>query len=192
MHRMPELPHLSVIAATAKLSTVYVFAAAMLAQTLHYSEHVVQLYQHAVLGLSISQSHGLVYFLDFEWNHFVFNSAYFLALGVVFLQCKFYQIREPAGGVRFASLAFTTGFFVQGYHVIEHSVRIVQFYQTGCTPCPGILGRYFDGVYLHFLFNSVVYVLPLIAFIAYGFHVRLKYPFSGRAKLLPESPAKVA
>lgn len=185
MYRLqnPLAAHIATVAATAKLMTVYVFAIALILQTFHITEHLAQVYQHAVIGLSIPQSHGILFFLDFEWNHFIFNSVYFIVLGVIFIQCRFFDGHGPAGEKRLASLAFTAGFLIQGYHVIEHSVRMTQFYQTGCTPCAGILGRFFDGVYLHFTLNAAVYILPLIAFLAYGFHLRLKYPLTGYRRL---------
>lgn len=53
------------------------------------------------------------------------------------------------------------GFLLQGYHVVEHTVRMGQFFQLGCTPCPGILGWYVDLVYLHFTTNTATWLLPL-------------------------------
>ena len=137
-------------------------------------EHVAQVYQHAVLGLSIAASHGILFFLDLEWNHMIFNALYFVLLAVVFVKCRFYETHGAVGEKPLACIAFYAGFLIQGYHVIEHSVRMVQFFQRGCTPCPGILGYLFDGVYLHAAFNTLVYVLPLIAFLSYGFQHRLR------------------
>ena len=153
--------------------TVSVFTAALAAQTFHMIEHVAQLYQHGILGWSIPASRGLVFFLDFEWNHWFFNATYLVLLFYVFLQCKFYDSNGPASQRRFACYAFNAGLLVQGYHVIEHTVRIAQFLQTGCDPCKGILGWYFDGVYLHATLNTIVYALPLAAFFVYGFHSKM-------------------
>ncbi|MEK9195496.1 MAG: hypothetical protein AAB975_03910, partial [Patescibacteria group bacterium] len=49
------------------------------------------------------------------------------------------------------------------YHVIEHIIRVSMHVKTGCEPCPGILGKFVDGIYLHFTFNTIVFFLPLIA-----------------------------
>ncbi len=167
--------HIWAVAASAKRSTVYVFTFALVAQTFHIVEHVAQVYQHAILGLSIQESHGILFFLDFEWNHLVFNALYFALLAVVFFQCKFYKTDGPVGEKPLMGLVFNAGFLISGWHVIEHVVRIIQFYQTGCTPCKGILGWFFDGVYLHAFYNTLVYILPLMAFLGYGFHLRLFY-----------------
>lgn len=170
MQKLPVTPHISTVAASASRITLYIFAAALIGQTFHMIEHAAQVYQHAILGLSISESHGILFFLDLEWNHLIFNALYVGLLAVVFFQCRFYQTSGAVSERRLACLAFNAGFLVQGYHTIEHSVRMIQLFQVGCTPCPGILGRFFDGVYLHAVFNSLVYLLPLIAFFAYGFH----------------------
>jgi hypothetical protein len=149
--------------------TVWAFTIALVAQTFHMVEHVAQVYEHAVLGWTIGASHGIIFFLDFEWNHFLFNTTYFIALLFVFVSCGFYSSKGLASQNKLALYAFNIGLLIQGYHVIEHSVRMIQYFQTGCTPCKGILGQYFDGIYLHALINTLVYVLPLLAFFLYGF-----------------------
>lgn len=181
MQKLPRTQNISAVAANARRTTIYAFALAMLLQTFHIIEHVAQVYQHAIRGLSIPESHGILFFLDLEWNHWIFNTLYFALLAVVFFQCNFYKTNEAVNEKRVTRLAFTAGFLIQGYHVVEHSVRMTQFLQKGCTPCPGILGQLLDGVYLHAIFNTMVYILPLIAFVSYGFHLRvLNTGFAGR------------
>lgn len=172
MLELSEIQHISTVAANAGRATIYAFTVAMLLQTFHMIEHVAQAYQHGVLGLSISESHGILFFLDLEWNHRVFNALYFALLAVVFFQCNFYKTLGAVKERRASCLSFDVGFLIQGYHVVEHSVRMIQYLQKGCTPCPGILGQLFDGVYLHAIFNTTVYILPLIAFLSYGFYLR--------------------
>ena len=141
--------------------TTITFLAALVIQFFHWIEHVAQVYQHMWLGLSIKESRGILFFLDLEWNHLVFNTLY-LALLIIVWQ----GVRRFAsfGRNNVAIYALGGGILIQGYHVIEHIVRIVQYFQIGCTPCKGILGWYIDGVYLHFIFNALVLALPLIAF----------------------------
>jgi hypothetical protein len=133
-------------------------------------EHVAQVYQHTVLGFAAPHSHGILWFLDLEWNHWIFNAAYLILIAVIFYRCKFYRIGNIKNAYRLVFALFGVGLAVQGYHVVEHSVRMVQFFQNGCTPCPGILGLFFDGVYLHALLNTVVYIGPFIAFFSLGFY----------------------
>ncbi|MEK7560408.1 MAG: hypothetical protein AAB539_00430 [Patescibacteria group bacterium] len=132
----------------------YLFAGALAYQILHWIEHIAQVYQHWWLGLPAKASHGILFFLDLEWNHFVFNTGYLLLLGAAWWLWR-------KNGLRSRLLDSTV--IIQSYHVFEHTVKIVQHVRTACEPCPGILGKYFDGVYLHFMFNTLVLLLPLAA-----------------------------
>ena len=141
--------------------TIFVFLGALVIQFFHLIEHIAQVYQHWLLGLSIKESRGILFFLDLEWNHLIFNALYFALLMIVWK-----KMRRSAsfGENHVVTYTLGAGILVQGYHVIEHIVRIAQYFKIGCTPCKGILGWYIDGVYLHFAFNTFVLVLPLIAF----------------------------
>lgn len=134
-----------------------ILALVLLIQGLHWVEHIAQVYQHWWLSLPIKESKGILFFLDLEWNHFVFNSVYLLLLVAVW-----FLIRKVS--FRVAAWFLISGTLLQGYHVVEHIVRIWQHVQTACEPCKGILGWYIDGVYLHFAFNMFVLILPLAAF----------------------------
>lgn len=145
-----------------------VFGTSLLYQILHWIEHVAQVYQHWWLGLPIAGSHGIIFFLDLEWNHFVFNTLYLAGLLVVGVG----MYRTDPAWFRARSAAAVLllgGILVQVYHQLEHTVKIYQHLLNNCEPCPGILGKPLDGVYLHFAFNTVVLVLPLLAFFLGGF-----------------------
>lgn len=135
-----------------------ILALALAIQGFHWIEHFAQVYQHWWLSLPIKESKGILFFLDLEWNHFVFNFIYLLLLVAVW-----FLLRRKVSRTVIWFLA--TGTLIQGYHLIEHTVRIWQHIQTACEPCKGILGWYIDGVYLHFTFNTLVFVLPLAVFI---------------------------
>lgn len=133
-----------------------VLALALAVQGFHWIEHLAQVYQHWWLSLPIKESRGILFFLDLEWNHFVFNSVYLLLLAAAWFLLQ--------GIVSHVVIRFlAAGTLIQSYHLVEHMVRIWQHIQTTCEPCKGILGRYVDGVYLHFVFNTLVFILPLIA-----------------------------
>ncbi len=170
--------YLSTLAASAPQTVLYAFVLALTLDTFHMIEHVAQVYQHAILGLSFGASQGILFFLDFEWNHFTFNSFYLFFLTIIYFKCGFYNRNGPAAEKKFAFWAFNVAFFLQIYHVFEHILRIVQQYQTGCEPCRGFLGYYVDPVYLHATFNTIAYVPALAAFISFGFLARIR--FSGR------------
>ena len=147
-------------------TAILIYLGALLVQFFHWIEHIVQVYQHWWIGLSIKESQGILFFLDLEWNHLIFNALYFILLIIVWQKTRHLA---SFGKDNVAKYALGGGLLLQGYHVIEHMIRIVQYFQTGCTPCKGLLGWYIDGVYLHFIFNTFVLVLPLIAFCFFVF-----------------------
>ena len=144
-----------------KKFTLLIFLGALAIQFFHWIEHIAQVYQHMWLALSIKESRGILFFLDLEWNHLIFNALYLVLLIIVWQRARG---SAHFGGNNLAKYTLGGGMLIQGYHTIEHIVRIAQYFRTGCAPCKGILGWYIDGVYLHFTFNTFVLVLPLIAF----------------------------
>ncbi|MEM3119566.1 MAG: hypothetical protein QXZ57_01380 [Nitrososphaerota archaeon] len=133
---------------------------AFITQTLHMIEHSAQMYQHVVLGLPAKLSNGLLFFLDLEWNHFLFNTLYLTFLIIIFARLKPW-LTTGLSEKEMLPILFTTGLFIQSYHVLEHTYRMYEFLTIGCTPCSGILGRFFDMVHFHFFLNLAAY--PLIA-----------------------------
>lgn len=156
-----------------KASMGLVFAGALVYQIFHWIEHVAQVYQHWWLGISLLESHGILFFFDFEWNHFVFNSIYLLGLTIVFWRGGLYKTSTFGGKEAIAVKIFFAGLILQLYHQVEHSVKIYQHISRGCEPCPGILGWYVDGIYLHFFFNTAVLISPLVAFFVLGYFNKL-------------------
>src|SRR5215831_12526381 len=51
------------------------FFVLLVAQSVHFTEHIAQMVQIHLLGLSGSQAHGIIGVLDFEWTHFIFDAA---------------------------------------------------------------------------------------------------------------------
>ena len=150
---------------TVSKSVIYIFIASLLYQVFHWIEHLAQVWQHWILSIPASASHGILFFFDFEWNHFTFNTLYLVGLLTVFI--KLIPLRKSHALAFFMLLI---GIIVQGYHEVEHVAKIIQHITRNCEPCPGILGNFLDGVYFHFALNTTVLLFPLIAFFAYGFH----------------------
>ncbi len=150
-----------------------IFGGGLLYQLFHWIEHVAQVYQHWLLGINIAGSHGILFFLDFEWNHFVFNTLYFIALLIVFFCGDFYSQRNASWRHRIVFFLLLLALLIQGYHQVEHIVKITQHYTNNCEPCPGILGKVTDGIYLHFAFNTTVLALPLFVFFYGGYFKKL-------------------
>jgi len=145
-----------------------IFAAALVLQLFHLLEHVVQVAQGKFLG--IKPAHGILgSFFDLEWVHFLYNWGLFIALIVATIAVmRERRIRPPVGWlVLGATLA------VQSYHVVEHTVKIVQHVTTGIDPAPGILGQIFDLIWLHFDFNLIVTLLMIGAFVWLGLYAEV-------------------
>lgn len=148
---------------------VYLFASALLFQSFHTLEHFIQLYQHAVLGIDILHAHGLLFFFDTEWIHFVFNGTYLTCLLIIFFAMGLHRAERRA--------AFPAAYFVgslilvafEMWHETEHIVRIIQHLTSGCQPCQGIFGQVVDVLYLHTFYNFTVTVLSLFSFFNFGF-----------------------
>jgi hypothetical protein len=142
----------------------------------HEAEHVLQVAQKDVAGASCpNDCRGLLGFaFDVEWVHVAYNHSLLLALALFYVGFGLWRAAwrraNPA-----AWWSLTAGIFVvQGYHVVEHSVKLDQWFANGGhSPTPGILGQHLSLVELHFAFNTAVFLLVLAGYIGFGFHRRL-------------------
>ncbi len=148
---------------------------AFVTQTLHMIEHSVQMYQHVVLGLPTKLANGLLFFLDLEWNHFIFNTLYLVFLAIILVRMRLWSLLSLDKEAIIPNI-FITGFTIQSYHVVEHTYRMYEFLTIGCTPCTGILGRFFNMVHFHFFLNIAAYIPILLLIIKSGVFKQLFYP----------------
>ena len=151
---------------------VYMFVATVVIQTLHMVEHVAQVYQKFVLDFSYA--HGLIGSLDLEQVHFTFNLMYLGALIYVTLGWLNFGRRVCRRGQdKMLGWLLIMTVAVQGYHMVEHSARLVQFLNTGLQGTPGLLGGHFDGVIFHAAMNTVVYLPAVVVFVCSGMHKQI-------------------
>ena len=146
---------------------VYMFVATVVIQTLHMVEHVAQVFQKFVLDYSYA--HGLVGSFDLEQVHFTFNLLYlgaliYVTLGWLNFGRRVCRHENMLGAMLIATVA------VQGYHMVEHSARLIQFLNTGLQGTPGLLGANFDGVVFHAVMNTAVYLPAVVVFVCSGMH----------------------
>ncbi len=144
-----------------KLTSV-AFVAVVIVQGAHIVEHVAQVIQKFLLGFS--QAHGLLgAAFDFEWVHFLYNTALEAALIFILLWCR------RATGHQ-ASPALQVVVWLQGYHVVEHVVKMYQYYMLGVPSgaTKGILGFVLPVIWVHFWLNLIVLALIVLARYAYG------------------------
>jgi hypothetical protein len=121
-------------------------------QSAHMVEHVAQVTQKFILGWP--KAPGLLgSIFDLEWVHFLYNSSLQVAILAILIFWR-RNIREPLPIVVTAAAVF------QGYHTVEHIVKMYQYYALGITVGPkGILGYVFPLIWLHFFFNLITLVL---------------------------------
>ena len=167
---------------------LFLFAYLLIEQFFHQAEHVTQIYQFQILGLAPTSSRGFVWFLDDEWNHFVFNGLYFGGLIIVFtIIIKALNRQQTVRSI--ANVGFIYGFFVlEGWHMVEHTYRIMQHVQGLCDQCAGILDPLtgINRLYLHFFFNLFALLMPAVAYSWFGVTAELKRRFGfSMKKLLP-------
>jgi hypothetical protein len=124
-------------------------------QSFHMLEHVVQVVQ--VHALDAEHRAGLLgRWIDVEWVHFVYN------LTVLAFVWWTWRLVRP-GGAEHARLGTSapwvlTGLSIQGYHVVEHTAKMVQHLALGIRTAPGIFGDEIGLVWFHFAINLAVYV----------------------------------
>ena len=137
------------------------FYALVVTQGGHCLEHMVQMVQIHVLGLTGPDARGAFGVLDIEVVHLVWNTWVMLAVGLLLW-------RFPGNGaLRLTGL-------LAGWHTIEHAYIFSVYLSTGLSGTPGLLaqgGALFGGFPisrpdLHCLYNIVESVPLFVAFFA--------------------------
>lgn len=139
-------------------------------QTFHVVEHLAQMVQEFIL--KADTTHGLVGQLDLEIVHFIFNTVY--ALGFLTILAIWVKVgRSISTTFGLTTTVLAVGLFSQTYHQIEHTVRYIQYLETGQQGTPGLIGDRFNQIVAHFLLNGIVYLPILWVYLFEGFHLRL-------------------
>ena len=149
-------------------------------QTFHMGEHFVQVFRVHFDG--VPSKGGIVgSVVDTEWVHFTYNLAVLIGLAAV-VAARF-RGWVPRGRADIGDALLTVATLMQGYHVVEHSVKLTQHLVTGAKVNPGILGGPIDLVWLHFVINLAVYAGFAGALFAYQWWRPRSAP-EGRALVL--------
>lgn len=151
-------------------AVVLLFTYLIVEQFFHQAEHITQMYQFQFLGIPARDAHGFVWFFDDEWNHFTFNGLYLTGLCVVFyfLYRAMRQARIPRTlpyiGLMVAFL------IIEGWHMVEHTYRIIHHVQGLCDQCEGILDPLtgINRLLIHFWFNYIALLLPAAMYVWFG------------------------
>jgi hypothetical protein len=149
-----------------------IFLIALIFQSFHMAEHVAQIIQKFPLGEA--EAHGLLgSILDREWVHLAYNGIYFGLLAIMLLG---YRSVLRGSARTEASLFMTLLWFVflfEGYHVAEHVMRVIQHLEWGVEDTPGLMGQFFPAIWVHFIYNVLVYVPMLLTFFGAGVYQAL-------------------
>src|SRR6266852_2639542 len=137
------------------------FFVLLIAQSVHFTEHIAQMIQIHLLGLSGMQAHGIIGMLDLEWVHFIFDAVWVPIC--VYTLLFIYRKSNPWLWV----LAV-----IVTWHALEHLVIMSVYLRTGIVGSPGLLahgGAIAGGLPLirpdlHFLYNLIEETLILIAY----------------------------
>jgi hypothetical protein len=132
------------------------FYVLVVTQTAHLLEHVAQMVQIHVLGLTGADARGIFGTLDIEWVHFVWNTWVLVAVVVLLLHYR-------TNRWLWLTALFST------WHAIEHAYISSVYITTGLSGTPGLLaqgGAILGGLPLsrpdlHFIYN-LIETIPLI------------------------------
>lgn len=134
---------------------------ALLVQGFHEVEHVVQVVQRSVLDIRLGSGLlGSVF--DVEPVHFIYNLTFLGLLMGAYVGLRRSNAIPRNGSLVLGLLTFAV--IGQGYHAIEHVVKMIQFLETGRNGTPGMLGNWLNVVWLHFWFNTVLGAPVVAAF----------------------------
>src|SRR6266566_1928435 len=137
------------------------FFVLLIAQSVHFTEHIAQMIQIHLMGLSGMQAHGIIGMLDLEWVHFLFDACWVPIC--VYTLLVIYRKSNPWLWI----LAV-----IVTWHALEHSAIMSVYLRTGIVGSAGLLahgGAIAGGLPLvrpdlHFLYNLLEETLILIAY----------------------------
>ena len=137
------------------------FFVLLIAQSVHFTEHIAQMIQIHLMGLSGIQAHGIIGMLDLEWVHFLFDACWVPIC--VYTLLVIYRKSNPWLWI----LAV-----IVTWHALEHIAIMSVYLRTGIVGSAGLLahgGAIAGGLPLvrpdlHFLYNLLEETLILIAY----------------------------
>ncbi|MBW3665122.1 MAG: right-handed parallel beta-helix repeat-containing protein [Actinobacteria bacterium] len=132
--------------------------AGLAVQTMHMSEHAVQVWQIHVADAEVRA--GLLgQAFNTEWVHLSYNLAVMMfMLGLI--------VRERDGLLRGGAWSWFAGATaIQTWHLAEHVAKVFQHEALGIKVAPGIIGDDLGLVWFHFGINTAVWAGQVIALV---------------------------
>ncbi len=145
---------------------VPLFVVGLAVQSFHLVEHALQVYRVHIDG--VPSKGGIVGpSVEAEWIHFVYNAA--VLVGIAAVAAGRARGWRPRGEIRTGDALLGAAVALQSYHMVEHSVKLLQHLQGGAKVNPGLAGAHVDLVLLHFGINLAVYLAVAGAATSYAF-----------------------
>jgi len=137
------------------------FFVLLIAQSVHFTEHIAQMIQIHLLGLSGMQAHGIIGMLDLEWVHFIFDAGWV----PICVYTLLFVYRKSNPWLLVLAVIVT-------WHALEHVAIMSVYLRTDIVGSPGLLahgGAIAGGLPLirpdlHFLYNLIEETFILIAY----------------------------
>ena len=151
--------------------TAWFFLFLVCYQTFHQLEHTIETVQLQLLHHG--SSHTLINGIDFEYVHFGANTLLLYGLFAVVIGAGSrararLRVENPWGW-----RAMVAALAVQSYHVFDHTVRLIEYLQSGGKDPSGTLTLWVNPVWFHFFINLTVLVGMIAAFFGLGVHKAL-------------------
>ena len=165
-------------------------------QGFHFLEHCVQLIQRFVFN--DPTGNGLLGAIaDFEQVHFVYNLLFLVGILWIYTEVSL-AARRAWSRHSVVAVLIGAALAVQGYHAVEHVVRMLQVLGWMHVPAgvdlsiagsepPGLLGQWVNGAIVHWALNGIVEALPVAAFRLGGFGALLA-PRAPRTRAAAPAP----
>ena len=142
------------------------FLTALLVQGIQQAEHIVQLFERFVL--ESSEVKGILgHYLDLDLLHFAYSLLFFWTLFLIYKLSNAHQPDRWERGMTSWWL-LSIALALQGYHLVEHVIRVWQLIDFGRADSSAITGPW-----LYFILSTSTYVPVVVAFWLGGFHRHL-------------------
>jgi len=162
--------------------TARFFLLLLVYQTFHQLEHGIETVQLNLLHHTSANT--LINGIDFEYVHFGANALLLYGLFAVVIGAGARTRAWLKVNHRWGWYAMVAALLVQTYHVFDHTVRLIEYVQSGGRPPEGTLTIWVNPVWFHFAINLTVLVGMYCAFLGLRMHQSL------RARNQPVPPAR--
>lgn len=170
----PEQPAAPQRAASSpvRVMTARFFLFLVLYQTFHQLEHTIETVQLNILHHQ--SAHTLINGVDFEYVHFGANALLLYGLFAVVIGAGSRTRAWLKAEHRWGWYAMVTALVVQTYHVFDHTVRLIEYLQSGGRPPEGTVTIWLNPVWFHFGINLTVLIGMYCAFFGMDMHRSLR------------------